>query len=64
MISKAICNLKGKKGISGIMIFSENIDIKSISIYGFIKGLNKGKHGLHIHEYGDLSNCCISAGSQ
>jgi len=31
-------------------------------IQGIVKGLTPGKHGLHIHEYGDLSDGCDSAG--
>ena len=34
-----------------------------VTIKGVIKGLSRGKHGFHIHEYGDLSGPgCLSAG--
>ena len=32
---------------------SENAPVR---IYGEIKGLQKGLHGFHIHEYGDTTN--------
>merc|ERR1711973_367820 len=32
-------------------------------IKGVIKDLTPGLHGFHIHEYGDLSNGCVSTGS-
>ncbi|XP_022248726.1 superoxide dismutase [Cu-Zn]-like [Limulus polyphemus] len=34
-----------------------------IIISGEISGLSKGLHGFHVHEYGDLTNGCTSAGS-
>jgi Cu/Zn superoxide dismutase len=33
-----------------------------VRIYGTISGLNKGLHGFHVHEKGDLSKGCDSAG--
>ncbi|XP_011503272.1 PREDICTED: superoxide dismutase [Cu-Zn]-like [Ceratosolen solmsi marchali] len=33
-----------------------------VRIYGTITGLNKGLHGFHVHEKGDLSKGCGSAG--
>lgn len=30
---------------------------------GSLAGLTPGPHGLHIHEFGDMSNGCISAGA-
>ena len=32
-------------------------------IKGKITGLSEGEHGFHVHEFGDLSNGCESAGA-
>ena len=32
-------------------------------VTGELTGLTKGDHGFHVHEFGDLSNGCVSAGA-
>ena len=32
-------------------------------VTGEVTGLTEGKHGFHIHQFGDYSNGCVSAGS-
>lgn len=34
----------------------------SVVITGYVEGLSPGKHGLHIHEFGDFSRGCLSTG--
>jgi Cu-Zn family superoxide dismutase len=46
--------------ITGKIFFSE-IKKSKLKINYEIRGLNDGKHGFHIHEYGDLTDGCESA---
>ena len=48
--------------ISGVIHFYEEPDKKGMKITYDIKGMKDGEHGFHIHEYGDLTNGCVSAG--
>lgn len=48
---------------NGIVRFEQKRTGGSTTIYVEMKGLKPGKHGFHIHEFGDLSNGCISSGS-
>jgi Cu-Zn family superoxide dismutase len=49
------------KKIKGSVIFTENIEKDTVEIDINISGLKKnGKHGFHIHEYGDMSEQCES----
>lgn len=47
-------------GISGKVLFTQSSK-KGVKIEYEIHGLTDGKHGFHIHEYGDLSDGCKSA---
>ena len=60
---KAIAQLEhADDGVEGVIKFKQRAG-KSTIIKGIIRGLTPGKHGFHIHEFGDLSNGCESAGA-
>ncbi|VDN86637.1 unnamed protein product [Brugia pahangi] len=57
----AIAVLHSDNGnINGTIHFQQ--DKNSTTISGEIKGLTPGLHGFHVHQYGDTTNGCISAG--
>ena len=59
-IMKAVCvltNVTSKK-IKGYILFTEEKGRTKITIN--VSGLKKGKHGFHIHEYGDLRENCTN----
>lgn len=56
-----MCVLKGD--VSGTVYFDQNNEKSSVVLTGEIKGLAKGKHGFHVHEFGDNTNGCTSAGA-
>ena len=59
---KAICQLEhSNDNVSGFVKFKQKFGEETI-IKGIIKGLTPGLHGFHIHEFGDLSDGCASAG--
>ncbi|KAI8644748.1 copper/zinc superoxide dismutase [Parasitella parasitica] len=61
---KAIAILTGitDPGIAGSVIFTQTGLQDPTQIFANFTGLAEGKHGLHIHELGDLSNGCTSLG--
>lgn len=50
-------------GVFGIVRFTQTKEGGPTTIKGVIKGLSPGQHGIHIHELGDLSDGCTSAGA-
>eukprot|EP01135_Chromosphaera_perkinsii_P004337 Nk52_evm4s278 gene=Nk52_evmTU4s278 len=59
-MSDLIVIVKGD-GVQGQIEFTSGGD-KSVHVKGSVTGLTPGQHGFHIHEFGDNSNGCMSAG--
>ncbi|KYR02418.1 superoxide dismutase [Tieghemostelium lacteum] len=60
-MSKAICVLKGEK-VSGVVKFTQDNKDSPINVEYEINGLEEGNHGFHVHQFGDTTNGCLSAG--
>ncbi|XP_076374043.1 uncharacterized protein LOC143258652 isoform X2 [Tachypleus tridentatus] len=61
MSVKAVAVLTGEK-VKGAVFFSQEAPDCPVTVTGKISGLSKGFHGFHVHEYGDNTNGCVSAG--
>uniref|UniRef100_T1JAI9 Superoxide dismutase [Cu-Zn] n=1 Tax=Strigamia maritima TaxID=126957 RepID=T1JAI9_STRMM len=59
---KAVCVLKGDSPVTGTVHFSQEGECGPVCITGELAGLTQGLHGFHVHEFGDNTNGCISAG--
>lgn len=57
---KAICVIAGD--VEGVVDFVQESPSHLLKITGYIMGLARGQHGFHVHEFGDTSNGCTSAG--
>jgi len=57
----AVVVLKGD-AVSGTIRFSQSDEKSPLSIKGELKGLKAGLHGFHVHEFGDTTDGCTSAG--
>lgn len=57
----AVCDLVHSDTVKGTILFMQKPGTATL-IKGRITGLKEGLHGFHVHEYGDLSNGCESAG--
>lgn len=55
-VERAICTLNPTQGssVSGTVTFAKVAD--GVRIVADVQGLSKGKHGIHIHEFGDCSS--------
>jgi len=60
---KAVCVLRGDAGVSGVVYLEQSSSGGNTSIKGKLTGLKAGKHGFHVHAFGDLSDGCKSAGA-
>ena len=56
-VNKAICILYPTQGnnVSGTVTFTQTD--KGVVVVADIQGLSQGKHGFHIHEFGDCTLC-------
>lgn len=54
-VNKAICVLQPTEGndVTGVVTFTKEGD--GVHIVADLKGLTQGKHGFHVHQYGDIS---------
>lgn len=62
IMAKAVCVLKGDV-VSGVVRFNQETEDSPTVIEAEIHGLTPGLHGFHVHEYGDTTNGCTSAGT-
>lgn len=60
----AICILyPNNSKVRGVVSFSQDNATTPVKIACSVKGLNpNSKHGIHIHEFGDLTDGCTTAG--
>ena len=57
----AVCVLEHGDSVEGTILLKQQANGPTL-IVGKITGLQPGEHGFHIHEFGDLSKGCESAG--
>merc|ERR1712212_600118 len=57
---EGICVLEGS--VKGTIKISQEADGKPCTVSGVVTGLSEGKHGFHIHQFGDYSSGCASTG--
>jgi len=61
---KAVCVLRGDSAISGTVTLTQEAENSPTKIHAQISGLPPNTHhGFHVHEFGDNTNGCTSAGS-
>ncbi|KAJ3358690.1 Superoxide dismutase [Cu-Zn] 2 [Allomyces javanicus] len=61
-MAKAVAVLRGDAGVAGTITFTQASPDAPVTVEATISGLKAGNHGFHIHEFGDNTNGCVSAG--
>lgn len=61
-VTSAVAVMKGDSPVKATIKFEQMDDKGGVRITGEFTGLPPGEHGFHVHEFGDLSNGCTSAG--
>ena len=60
---KAVAVLRGTAGVSGTVYFEQASEAEPTTVTYDIKGNDPNAlRGFHIHEFGDVTNGCVSAG--
>ncbi|RSH90321.1 Superoxide dismutase [Cu-Zn] [Saitozyma podzolica] len=61
---KAVAVLKGDSSVTGVITFTQEKEGAPVTVSGDIKNLApNAERGFHVHEFGDNSNGCTSAGA-
>ncbi|KAJ2737624.1 Superoxide dismutase [Cu-Zn] [Coemansia sp. BCRC 34301] len=58
----AVAVLKGASAVTGVVTLIQDGPDAPTKVQAKITGLTPGKHGFHIHQFGDNTNGCTSAG--
>ncbi|HXP90964.1 MAG TPA: superoxide dismutase family protein [Fibrobacteria bacterium] len=60
--TKAIAEVQSVSGsrVAGMVMFKDTAD--GVRVVAIVKGLEPGKHGFHVHEYGECTDSGASAG--
>ncbi|XP_076463727.1 superoxide dismutase [Cu-Zn]-like [Babylonia areolata] len=62
-MAKAVCVMAGSADVTGMLLLTQESQKKATTVTGEVTGLTPGNHGFHVHEYGDLTNGCVTAGA-
>ncbi|ORZ07953.1 superoxide-dismutase [Lobosporangium transversale] len=64
MTVKAVCVFRANdKNVTGTIHFTQENEAAPVHVQAELGGLPQGKHGFHVHEFGDNTNGCLSAGA-
>mmetsp|Transcript_1838 Transcript_1838/g.2509 ORF Transcript_1838/g.2509 Transcript_1838/m.2509 type:complete len:156 (+) Transcript_1838:128-595(+) len=61
-MARSMCVMTGEDGVGGHLVLSQAQEDAPTIIDGMVSGLTPGKHGIHIHVFGDFSQGLTSAG--